>query len=143
MEKSARAAIAAVTLSLFCNPSPASAQAREESPAQLRVIENCPVSGDSDEAVACGRRSRSPYQLPEQREGFDPAGSIDSVSRERNRLLDVGATGIHSCSPVGPGGWTGCDIIRWKEAHEQWDGHRRGEPRLSFKVGPLKKTVVD
>jgi hypothetical protein len=31
----------------------------------------------------------------------------------------VGATGINSCSPVGPGGYTGCLTRVIKEAREQ------------------------
>jgi hypothetical protein len=64
----------------------------------------CSVQGESDVTV-CGHRDEgSGYRLPQLDQHFDPAGSIDSVSRERHRLLDVGAAGTHSCSTVGPGG---------------------------------------
>ena len=138
------AAAQALLLVWFAGTAPLSGAALAEVvPSPPVITPKCPVGTGDDEAVVCGRLERSPYRLPPPREGFDPRGSVDSVSRERNRLLDVGAAGIHSCSTVGPGGSTGCDLIRWKEAHEQWDGHRRGEPRLSLKVGPLKKTVFE
>jgi hypothetical protein len=31
----------------------------------------------------------------------------------------VGATGINSCSPVGPGGYTGCEMQVIQQAKEQ------------------------
>jgi hypothetical protein len=88
-----------------------------------RIVEDC--RRDPSEIVVCSRPTQlSPYRLPPQ-EGFDPDGPIDSVSRERHRLMDVGAVGIGSCSTVGPGGWTGCDAIQWKEQHQQKDGNAR------------------
>ena len=98
------------------------------------------AAGEQDEEiVVCGRRDgRSPYRVPEVDQGFDPGGTVDSVSRERHRLLDLGATGIQSCSTVGPGGWTGCDLIRWREAQEQYGGGAgRGEGGTSVRLGPL------
>jgi hypothetical protein len=82
-----------------------------------------------DDITICGRRDGvGGYRLPEQ-DGFDPSGTVDSVSRERHRLLDVGATGIGSCSTVGPGGWTGCMLNTWREADEQWAGRNHGNGR--------------
>ena len=85
-----------------------------------RVVRDCPASRDEEEIVVCGRTpERSPYRVPPPPERFDPYGPVDSVSRERHRLYELGETGIQSCSNVGPGGWTGCDVIRWRQAREQ------------------------
>ena len=119
------------------------APAQDVPTAGSRVTAQCPKTPLGEELIVCGRRERSPYRLPEPPEGFDPKGPVDSVSRERNRLLDLGATGIHSCSTVGPGGWTGCDLIRWKGAQEQWAVSRPNDPTVSFHVGPLKRSVID
>ena len=98
----------------------------------------CQDGHGPDAITVCGRSNgASGYRLP-PREGFDRAGPIDSVSRERHRMLDVGATGTGSCSPVGPGGWTGCMLIRWREANEQYAGRDHGQERgASVRVGRL------
>lgn len=90
-----------------------------------RIVQDCASEARQarergEEIVVCGDREvRSPYRLPPSQR-FDPAGSVDSVSRERHRLYEQGESGIGSCSTVGPGGWTGCMSKRWKEAREQW-----------------------
>jgi hypothetical protein len=51
-------------------------------------------------------------------------------------MLDVGAVGTQSCSPVGPGGWTGCEFNEWRHADEQYAGRNHGHwPRASIHVG--------
>jgi hypothetical protein len=77
--------------------------------------------GAADDIVVCGRRSETERQrLPRiTSDRFDPDGPIDSVSRERHRLYEVGDSGIGSCSPSGPGGMSGCDFKRFKARLEQ------------------------
>ncbi|MBV9930755.1 MAG: hypothetical protein JO013_07400 [Alphaproteobacteria bacterium] len=100
-------------------------------PAAPTIVPDCTKAGAQD-IVVCGRRGeRSPFRLPPQPEGFDPDGPVSSVSRERHRLYEVGDTGIGSCTNVGPGGWTGCDFLRWKDEHHQRDGNA---PVVSFGV---------
>ena len=70
--------------------------------------DRCPSSND-DEVVVCARKPESErYRIPEKlRQG----GSLQSRQAwaERAKSLEyVGRTGIQSCSPVGPGGHTGC-----------------------------------
>lgn len=72
-----------------------------------------PPSSDSidgeEQLLVCGRRSASDrFRLLPARDGFDPSGPIDSVSRERHKLIQEGDAGVGSCSTVGAGGWTGC-----------------------------------
>lgn len=74
-----------------------------------------------EELVVCGRRVEPDrYRLPIRPERFDPGGTVDSVSRERHRLYEVGDAGIGSCSTVGPGGWTGCAFKKFKADVEQY-----------------------
>lgn len=96
----------------------------------------CRPDRNQDDITVCGRRDDGAgYRLPPP-DRFDPAGPIDSVSRERHRLLDVGATGIGSCSTVGPGGWTGCMLTTWREADEQYAGRNHSTGRgVSVHVG--------
>jgi hypothetical protein len=100
----------------------------------------CDEPADAPEIVVCGRSEDAQYRLPSP-DGFDPRGLIDSVSRERNRLMDVGASGIHSCSTVGPGGWTGCDLRRWRQAHEQRAGISQEQPH-AVTFGPVSVGAI-
>ena len=73
-----------------------------------------------EQLVVCGRRiPPDRYRLPIRPDGFDPNGTVESVSRERHRLYEVGDAGIGSCSTVGPGGWTGCAFKDFKRQVEQ------------------------
>jgi hypothetical protein len=88
------------------------------------ILPRCGAHPGDDEIVVCGRGDSSRYRLPPARRGFDPNGPVDSVALERHRLMDVGASGIGSCSTVGAGGWTGC----WARAVRQSElqGRRTG-----------------
>ncbi len=83
-----------------------------------------PCAARGDEIVVCRRRQAGDrYRLPRIDRGFDPGGPVDSVSRERHRLLDAdgaapdGTRG--SCSAVGASGATGCMIKGWRERDQQ------------------------
>jgi hypothetical protein len=79
-----------------------------EAAKKFAVVPKC-KPGKGEEIVVGGDRSESErYRLPIQPQGFDPGGPVDSVSRERHRLIQEGDSGIGSCSTSGPGGWTGC-----------------------------------
>jgi hypothetical protein len=104
-------------------PALAQQQAPAAGPVLPPVVADCRNQQTQDIVVRGRRGERSPYRLPAQREGFDPDGPMPSVSRERHRLYEVGQTGIGSCSNVGPGGWTGCDFLRWEDEHHQRDGN--------------------
>jgi hypothetical protein len=99
----------------------ASAPAAEEPLRAPSIVRRCDRTGDADEVVVCGRRDEAErYRLPIRPEGFDKNGPVDSVSRERHRLYEVGETGLYSCSNVGPGGYTGC---AWKEFKGRLEQH--------------------
>lgn len=87
------------------------------------IVPRCTPGGEGEEIVVCGRRDQTErYRLPIRPQGFDRNGTIDSVSRERHRLYEVGETGLYSCSNVGPGGYTGCS---WKEFKAHLEQHAR------------------
>ncbi len=88
-----------------------------------RIVPECRTR-PGEEIVVCGRRERSPYRLPEPPPRFDPEAGVDSVSRERNALLDHGDSGIGSCSNSGPGAGFGCTFKKWKHEEQQRQGHR-------------------
>lgn len=89
------------------------AQAQSSSAARISEIivygnDPCPRSTDS-EVVVCARKPETErYRLPPN---YRPSGSRQSRQSWANRAKSfetVGATGINSCSAVGPGGSTGC-----------------------------------
>ena len=93
-----------------------------EAQKQFGVTRRCERNADPDEVVVCGRRNeRERYRLPIRNQGFDKDGAVESVSRERHRLYEVGDSGIGSCSTVGPGGWTGC-FHKWVKARREQRG---------------------
>jgi hypothetical protein len=99
---------------------PAIAQA---SPNVAEVIvygtDPCPRSTD-DQVVVCARRPEGDrYRIPEK---LRPGGTRQQTEAWANKarvLETVGSTGTNTCSPVGPGGFTGCLAQVIREAREQ------------------------
>jgi len=98
---------------------PAEAQ-QQNSVAEIIVFGNdpCPRSTD-DQIVICRRVPESyRYRLPESYRPTSPQES-DSWANRAKVLETVGDTGTFSCSPVGPGGYTGCLTQVIKQARSQ------------------------
>jgi hypothetical protein len=89
------------------------------------VLGNCRMPADGSVIICGARNADSPYRLPAsvRDPGFDVDGAVDSVSRERHKLMDVGDAGTGSCSNVGARGWTGCMVKGW-QADDQQRGFR-------------------
>lgn len=67
----------------------------------------CPRGGD--EIVVCARRPDGDrYRIPEELRTSEGNPNADSWALRAQSIEYVGAGGIQSCSPVGPGGATGC-----------------------------------
>jgi hypothetical protein len=113
------AATAAAVAGFAALPAPALAQ--QSSMAQIIVYGNdpCPRSTD-DQVVVCARRpEQERYRLPPK---YRPGGTRQETTawgRKAQALETVGATGTNSCSPVGPGGFTGCLTQVIKQAREE------------------------
>lgn len=85
--------------------------------------QECSASDGSGEIVVCAdRRQQRRYQVTEPNAPFDPNGRVESVARERRRWIEEGDVGTGSCSPVGPGGWTGCMVKSWNKKRQQAKG---------------------
>ena len=102
------AASLALALPAALAPLPALAQNGRISEIIVYGTDPCPRSTD-DEVVVCARKPEAErYRIPEKlREG----GSLQSRQSWANRAIafeTYGRTGINSCSPVGPAGFTGC-----------------------------------
>ena len=113
------AASAAAVAGFAALPAPAAAQ--QGNVAEIIVYGNdpCPRSTD-DQVVVCARRPEAErYRIPEK---LRPSGTRQQTEAWANKahvIETVGATGINSCSPVGPGGYTGCLTKVIREAREQ------------------------
>jgi hypothetical protein len=114
------AAGTAIAGGLAAIPAPAEAQAGN-AVAEIIVYGNdpCPRSTD-DQVVVCARRPEAErYRIPEK---LRPSGTRQQTEAWANKakvLETVGNTGTNSCSPVGPGGFTGCLTQVIKEARSQ------------------------
>jgi hypothetical protein len=118
-------ATAALTLPMLAAPQPALAQRVNE--IIVYGTDPCPRSTD-DEVVVCARKPESErFRIPENlRQG----GSLQSRQAWANRAIafeTYGKTGINSCSPTGPAGFTGCSqqLINqaFKERREEVTGY--------------------
>lgn len=68
----------------------------------------CPRSTD-DEVVICARKGEEErYRIPERLRQGGSLQSRQAWAARAKSFETVGATGINSCSPVGPAGYTGC-----------------------------------
>jgi hypothetical protein len=81
----------------------------------------CPRSTDDDIVVCSRRPEEERYRLAPN---LRPSGTRQERSSWANRaqdLKDVGATGIGSCSAVGPGGSSGCLVQEINRAVQEND----------------------
>ena len=108
-------------------PAPAVAQSSRIAEVIVYGNDPCPRSTD-DEVVVCARKPEADrYRIPEQYRSSGTRQERESWASRATRFETVGATGINSCSAVGPGGHTGClqqiiDQAR-DERREQIDGN--------------------
>jgi hypothetical protein len=111
---------AALGAALAALPAPAVAQANN-AVSEIIVYGNdpCPRSTD-DQVVVCARKPEAErYRIPEK---LRPSGSRQQKEAWANKarvLETVGDTGTNTCSPVGPGGFTGCLTKVIREARTQ------------------------
>jgi hypothetical protein len=113
------AATAAVAADFAALPAPAVAQQQGIAEIIVYGTDPCPRSTD-DKIVVCSRRPESErYRIPEK---YRPGGTRQQTEAWANKvkvLETVGDTGTNSCSPVGPGGYTGCLTQVIKQAREE------------------------
>lgn len=96
---------------------------------QLIVYGNdpCPKSTDEEITVCARRPEGDRYRIPEVlRNVTDPANA--SWANKALELQYVGRTGIGSCTPVGPGGATGC----LQQLIDQARAERRGGEQVDW-----------
>ena len=114
------AATAALAGGLAALSAPAAAQDPDKI-SEIIVYGNdpCPRSTD-DDIVVCARKPESErYRIPEKLRTGGPRQTREAWANRARALETVGATGINSCSPVGPAGFTGCLVQVVKQARQE------------------------
>ncbi|WP_118857781.1 hypothetical protein [Sphingomonas mesophila] len=89
-------------------PAPSAAQNASVSEVIVYGTDPCPRSTD-DEVVVCARKPETErYRIPERLRQGGSLQSRQAWAVRAKSFETVGATGINSCSAVGPAGHTGC-----------------------------------
>ncbi len=103
-------ALALPLAALFALPGPALAQDAGERINQLIVFgdDPCPVSATGEITVCARKDEAERYRIPETLRSDPGAAGNEPWSDKVRAYETVGAAGTMSCSPVGPGGATGC-----------------------------------
>ena len=121
------AAALAATLAAIAVPAPALAQNGRVNEIIVYGTDPCPRSTD-DEVVVCARKPEAErYRIPER---YRSGGSRQSRESWANRAIafeTYGRTGINSCSPVGPAGFTGCTQQLIDQAFREREEEARGD----------------
>jgi len=118
------AASAALVGGFAVLPTAAVAQA---GPAQVVVYgtDPCPRSSD-DQIVVCSRRPENErYRLPKNQQLQGSRQERQAWANKSQSVMTAGATGINSCSAVGPGGQTGCLVQQIQQ--ERQDAKEQAE----------------
>ncbi len=102
--------LTAATASIFAGLALPAAPALAQRTSEIIVYgtDPCPRSTD-DDVVVCARRPEAErFRIPEVLRETGTLQQRQSWTKQAEALSTVGATGIGSCSAVGPGGHTGC-----------------------------------
>ena len=103
------------------------AAAAQSGPAQVVVYgtDPCPRSSD-DQIVVCSRRPENErYRLPKNQQLQGSRQERQAWANKSQSVMTAGATGINSCSAVGPGGQTGCLVQQIQQ--ERQDAKEQAE----------------
>jgi hypothetical protein len=126
---------ASVMLAAAAIGASAAAQPSPEERDKIREIvvygtDPCPPSSDQ-EVIVCARRPESErYRVPPNLREPAPSPESESWTSRAEALETVGKTGIQSCSPVGPGGATGCLEQLIRQAREERRAAAKAQGRV-------------
>ena len=112
------AASAAIAAGFALVPAPAAAQATGQQEVAVFGTDPCPRSTESA-IVICHRYPESQrYRLPKNQQLQGTLQQRQSWAKKSQPLMTAGATGVGSCSAVGPGGREGCLVQSIKQEKE-------------------------
>lgn len=88
----------------------APALAQRATPGQIIVYgtDPCPRTTDDDVVVCYRRPEAERYRIPDNLRSSGTRQQGQAWTRQADVLARAGATGVNSCSAVGPAGYTGC-----------------------------------
>uniref|UniRef100_UPI0035C98927 hypothetical protein n=1 Tax=uncultured Sphingomonas sp. TaxID=158754 RepID=UPI0035C98927 len=90
-------------------PAPVAAQGVTVPPLVIYGKQKCPTDADGNEIVVCVRRAPGEqFRIPKELRDLKVTPENESWAAKSAVNDGVGASGIGSCSTVGPGGSTGC-----------------------------------
>ena len=98
---------------------PLAQQAGSQSEVVVYGSDPCPRSTELNIVVCVHRPETERYRLPKSQQLLGTAPGTASLVEPCPRDLEFGKTGINSCSPVGPGGHTGCLIQEINQARRE------------------------
>ena len=111
--KKALAAAAGTVFGALAIPAPVAAQGVSVPPRVIYGTQKCPTDADGNEIVVCVRRPPGEqYRIPKELRDLKVTPENESWAAKAEANDRVGATGVGSCSTVGPGGSTGCLVQR-------------------------------
>jgi hypothetical protein len=114
---------AAIAGGLVAFPAPAAAQSGNQLEVLVYGNDPCPRSTESQIVVCRHLPESQRYRLPSSQNPQGTRQQRQSWAKKSQQLMSAGNTGTMQCSPVGPGGYTGCltqEINRAKQdAQEQ------------------------
>ena len=80
----------------------------------------CPQSSEQEIVVCARKEENERYRIPETLRGGGLGDAKNQAWSERVKSYEyVGASGTNSCSPTGPGGFTGCTQALLRQAYAE------------------------
>lgn len=102
------AASASIAGSFLALPTAAAAQRGNQLEVVVYGNDPCPRSTESQIVVCRHLPESQRYRLPSSQNPQGTRQQRQSWAKKSQQLMSVGNTGTMQCSPVGPGGYTGC-----------------------------------
>jgi hypothetical protein len=82
--------------------------------------DKCPTNKNGEEITVCARRPEGErYRIPKELRKGGKFTESQSWTKRSDNTLATGASGIGSCSAIGPGGFTGCMNQQFRAARQE------------------------
>ncbi|MDO7841692.1 hypothetical protein [Sphingomonas immobilis] len=126
-----RLAATALCLAPALASAPAVAQANKQIPTMtIYGDQKCPTDNEGNEVVVCVRRPASEqFRIPKELRDFKVTPQNESWAARVAATDNAGASGIGSCSTVGPGGNTGC-FLQQSKNNRATNKERKADQRV-------------
>jgi len=90
--------------------------------------ERCPTDASGNEIVVCTRRDAAEqFRVPKELREFKVTPRNQAWALRAQGTLDTGASGIGSCSAIGPGGSVGCSQQQFRAAKQENSDRKKAE----------------